>query len=73
MEVYSTRISDIYNTLRQKVSALGHFWCFIALRYPEITSSAEVLPLHGRAYIPYWERRYNSPPIVPVIVPPSRS
>lgn len=53
MEVYSTRISDIYNTLRQKVIALGHFWRFIALRYPEITSSAEVLPLHGRAYIPY--------------------
>lgn len=51
MEVYSTRISDIYNTLRQKVIALGHFWRFIALRYPEITSSAEVLPLHGRALV----------------------
>src|SRR5581483_5827614 len=45
--------SDIYNTQRQKVSALGHFWRFIAHRYPEITSSAEVLPLHGRVYIPY--------------------
>jgi integrase len=53
LEVYSTRVSDIYNTLRQKVNALSHFWRFIALRYPAITSSAEVLPLHGRAYIPY--------------------
>lgn len=51
VEVYSTRISDLYNTQRQKVSALGHFWRFIAHRYPEITSCAEVLPVHGRAFI----------------------
>ena len=53
VEVYSTRISDLYTTQRQKVNALGHFWRFVALRHPEIASSAEVLPIHARAYIPY--------------------
>ena len=53
LETYGTRISDLYTTQRQKVIALGHFWRFLAQRHPEVTSPAEVLPAHARAYIPY--------------------
>lgn len=53
LETYSTRISDHYSTLQEKVSSLGHFWRFLAQRYAEVTNPADVLPVHGRAYIPY--------------------
>ena len=53
LETYSTRISEIYSTQRQKVIGLGHFWRFLAQRYPEVTTPAEVLPVQARAYIPY--------------------
>ena len=53
LETYTARISDLYATQRHKVNALGHFWRFLAQRYPEITSSSDVLPAHARAYIPF--------------------
>ena len=53
LEAYATRISHVYVTLRHKLVALGHFWRFLAEQYPDITRSADVLPAHGRAYIPY--------------------
>lgn len=43
----------LYVTLRHKLIALGHFWRFVAEQHPDITRSADVLPAHGRAYIPY--------------------
>jgi integrase len=53
LETYATRISQVYVTLRHKLIALGHFWRFLAEQHPDITRSADVLPAHGRAYIPY--------------------
>jgi hypothetical protein len=53
LETYATRISQVYVTLRRKLIALGHFWRFLTEQYPDITRSADVLPAHGRAYIPY--------------------
>jgi integrase len=53
LETYATRVSQVYVTLRHKLIALGHFWRFLAERYPEISTSADVVPAHGRAYIPY--------------------
>lgn len=53
LETYETRISQIYVTLRHKLIALGHFWRFLAEQHPAVTRSADVLPAHGRAYIPY--------------------
>jgi hypothetical protein len=44
LETYETRISDVYVTRRHKVIALAHFWRFIAQRYPEVRSSADVSP-----------------------------
>ena len=53
LEAYATRISHVYVTLRHKLIALSHFWRFLAEQYPDITRAADVLPAHGRAYIPY--------------------
>jgi integrase len=53
LEAYATRISHVYVTLRHKLIALSHFWRFLAEQYPDITRSADVLPAHGRAYIPF--------------------
>jgi hypothetical protein len=53
LEAYATRVSHVYVTLRHKLIALGHFWRFLTEQYPEVTTSAAVLPAHGRAYIPY--------------------
>jgi hypothetical protein len=53
LDTYATRVSHVYVTLRHKLIALGHFWRFLAEQYPEITTSADVAPAHGRAYIPY--------------------
>ncbi|MGH7635871.1 MAG: hypothetical protein ACRENC_19240, partial [Gemmatimonadaceae bacterium] len=40
-------------TLRHKLIALGHFWRFLAEHHPDVTTTAQVLPVHGRAYIPH--------------------
>jgi hypothetical protein len=53
LEVYITRISDVYATTRHKVGALGHFWEFLDQQYPEVRSCADILPLHARAFIPH--------------------
>ena len=53
LETYATRVSQVYVTLRHKLIALGHFWRFLAEQHSDITRSADVLPAHGRAYIPY--------------------
>ena len=53
LETYATRVSHVYRTLRHKLIALGHFWRFLAEQYPDITRAADVLPAHGRTYIPY--------------------
>lgn len=52
LETYQTRISDVYLTRRHKVIALAHFWRFLAQRYAEVLSSADVSPAQARAYIP---------------------
>lgn len=52
LATYETRISDVYLTRRHKVIALAHFWRFLAQRYPEIRSAADVSPAQARAYIP---------------------
>jgi hypothetical protein len=52
LETYATRVSHDYVTLRHKLIAQGHFWRFLTQHYPDITRSADVLPAHGRAYIP---------------------
>jgi hypothetical protein len=52
LEHYQQRISNVYATTRHKHNSLEHFWCFIAERYPEITTSAAVRPAHVRAFIP---------------------
>ena len=51
LETYATRISQVYVTLRHKLIALGDFWRFLAEQHPDITSSADVLPAHGRASV----------------------
>ena len=56
LETYTARISDLYATQRQKVTALGHFWRFLSQRYPEIASSADVLPSHARVLCPLRDR-----------------
>jgi hypothetical protein len=53
LETYATRITPVYATQRCKATALGYFWRFIAGRYPKVASSADVLPAHARAYVPY--------------------
>jgi integrase len=53
LETYATRVSHVYVTLRHKLIAQGHFWRFLTQHYPDITRTADVLPAHGRAYIPY--------------------
>jgi len=53
LESYTARISDVYATQRQKVTALGHFWRFLSEQHPEVASSADVLPAHARAYVPF--------------------
>jgi len=53
LDTYATRVSHVYVTLRHKLIALRHFWRFLAEQYPEITTSADVAPAHGRAFIPY--------------------
>jgi integrase len=52
LEQYQQRISDVYATTRHKHNSLEHFWCFLADRYPEVRSCAEVRPAHARAFIP---------------------
>ena len=53
LETYATRITPLYASQRCKASALGYFWRFMSDRYPEVASSADVLPAHARAYVPY--------------------
>jgi integrase len=52
LATYETRISAVYVTHRHKVIALAHFWRFLAQRYPDVRSSAEVSPAQARSYIP---------------------
>jgi integrase len=51
LATYETRISNVYVTRRHKVIALAHFWRFLAQHYPEVRTSADVLPAQARAYI----------------------
>ncbi len=53
LATYETRISNVYVTRRHKVVALAHFWRFLAERYPEVRSSAEVSPAQAHSYIPF--------------------
>ncbi len=53
LETYTARISDLYASQRQKATALGHFWRFLSERYPNVNTSADVLPAHARAYVPF--------------------
>ena len=53
LETYSARVSDTYTTRRGKTIAIAHFWRFLTERYPEVTSPAQVRPLHLREYIPH--------------------
>jgi len=51
LEAYATRVSDSYSTRRNKALALGQFWRFISVRYPDVISCSQVLPVHARAFI----------------------
>jgi integrase len=53
LETYSARVSDRYTTRRGKSVAIGHFWRFLEEKHPEVKTSAQVLPLHLREYIPH--------------------
>ncbi len=60
LKMYTARISSAYQTLRHKVYSLAHFWHFIAERFPEVQSCAEILPIQARAFIPYAIERGHS-------------
>jgi integrase len=53
LETYSARVSDRYTTRRGKSVAIAHFWRFLEEKHPEVKTSAQVLPLHLREYIPH--------------------
>jgi integrase len=53
LETYAARVSNTYTTRRGKAIAIAHFWRFLSEKHPEVTSSAQVLPLHLREYIPH--------------------
>jgi integrase len=53
LETYSARVSDRYTTRRGKSVAIAHFWRFLEEKYPEVKTSAQVLPVHLREYIPH--------------------
>jgi integrase len=53
LETYSARVSDRYRTRRGKSVAIAHFWRFLEEKHPEVKTSAQVLPLHLREYIPH--------------------
>jgi len=53
LETYVARVSDSYTTRRHKAIAFAHFWRYLAERHPEVTSPAQVRPLHLREYIPH--------------------
>ncbi len=53
LEAYSVRVSNVYATLCHKQIAIAHFWRFIDERFPEVMGSAEVLPAHAKAFVPY--------------------
>lgn len=53
LQTYAARVSDAYHTVWAKGMVLARFWRFIDERYPEVRSSADVLPAHARAFIPY--------------------
>ena len=60
LKMYAARISSAYQTLRHKGYSLSHFWPFIAERFPEVQSGAEILPVQARAFIPYAIERGHS-------------
>ena len=53
LETYSARVSDRYTTRRGKSVAIAHFWRFLKEKHPEVKTSAQVLPVHLREYIPH--------------------
>jgi integrase len=53
LETYSARVSDRYRTRREKSVAIAHFWRFLEEKHPEVKTSAQVLPLHLREYVPH--------------------
>ncbi len=53
LETYAARVSDRYTTRRGKTIAIAHFWRFLAEKHPEVTSPAQVRPVHLREYIPH--------------------
>jgi len=53
LETYVARVSDRYTTRRGKTIAIAHFWRFLAEKHPEVSSPAQVRPLHLREYIPH--------------------
>jgi hypothetical protein len=53
LETYAARVSDSYTTRRAKSISIAHFWRFLGDKHPELTSPAQVRPLHLREYIPH--------------------
>jgi integrase len=53
LETYMARVSDRYTTRRGKSVAIAHFWRFLEEKHREVKTSAQVLPLHLREYIPH--------------------
>lgn len=51
LETYTTRISDVYATLRHKQTALAHFWRYIDQHHPEVAACAQLTPAQTRGFI----------------------
>ena len=53
LDNYAQRVSDHHTTMRNRAAHLARFWRFIDQEFPEVTGAHEVLPVHGRAYVPH--------------------
>jgi len=53
LDSYAQRVSDHHTTMRNRAAHLARFWRFIDEEFPEVTGVHEVLPAHGRAYVPH--------------------
>ena len=53
LEAYTSRIGDVYTTLRHKAGAMAHFWRFIDEHHPAVRSCAELTPAKVREFVPH--------------------
>ena len=53
LESYTSRIGDVYKTLRHKAGAMAHFWRFIDEHHPGVESCAQLTPAQVRGFVPH--------------------